>query len=76
MSRKGKSADNAACGGFLGRMKAEMHCGRKWSSSKELERAINNYINFYNDERIKMSLGGTTIKGHREMLTKMYGKPS
>lgn len=73
MSRKGKSDDNAACEGFFGRMKAEMYYGRKWSNSKELEQAINDYIDFYN-KRIKVSLGGVTIKGHHEMLAKMYGK--
>lgn len=68
MSRKGNSGDNAACEGFFGRMKAEMYYGRKWSSSKELEQAINNYLDFYNNQRIKVSLGGITIKRHREML--------
>lgn len=74
MSRKGKSGDNAACEGFFGRMKAEMYYGRKWGNSRELEQAINDYIDFYNNKRIKVSLGGTTIKEHREMLAKMYGK--
>lgn len=74
MSRKGKSGDNAACEGFFGRMKTEMYYERKWKSSKELEQAIDDYIDFYNNRRIKMSLGGVTIKGHREMLAKMYGK--
>lgn len=74
MSRKGNSGDNAACEGFFGRMKAEMYYGRKWSSSKELEQAINDYLDFYNNQRIKVSLGGITIKRHREMLAKMYRK--
>lgn len=74
MSRKGKSCDNAACEGFLGRMKSEMYYGRKWNYAKDLERAINEYIELYKNKRIKVSLNGMTIKEHREQLAKSYGK--
>lgn len=74
MSRKGKSRDNAACEGFFGRMKSEMYYGRKWNCAKDLKRAINEHIEFYNNKRIKVSIGGMTIKEHREQLVKTYGK--
>ena len=71
MSRKGNSGDNAACEGFFGRMKTEMFYGRKWTSPEELERAIANYIFFYNNERIRISLGGMSIREYREQLEKV-----
>jgi len=71
MSRKGNSGDNAACEGFFGRMKTEMYYGRKYSSPEQLEEAINAYIWFYNNERIKESLGGKSIREYRESLEKI-----
>lgn len=71
MSRKGNSGDNAACEGFFGRMKTEMFYGRKWASPEELERAIANYILFYNNERIRTSLGGMSIREYRNLLEKV-----
>lgn len=74
MSRKGNSGDNAACEGFFGRMKTEMYYGLRWNNSEDLEMAISTYIDFYNNERIKVSLGGMSIKEHRERLAKVYRK--
>lgn len=71
MSRKGRSGDNAACEGFFGRMKTEMYYGIKWERASDLERSINEYMDFYNNRRIKMSLGGLTIKEHRDRLAKV-----
>lgn len=68
MSRKGNSGDNAACEGFFGRMKTEMYYGRKWNTPEELEAAIASYISFYNNVRIKKSLGGRSIREYRESL--------
>ena len=65
MSKKGCSPDNAACEGFFGRMKNEMYYGYKWTSTNELETAITRYIHFYNNHRIKLTLGGLTIKQYR-----------
>lgn len=65
MSKKGCSPDNAACEGFFGRMKNEMYYGYKWTSINELETAITRYIHFYNNHRIKLTLGGLTIKQYR-----------
>lgn len=71
MSRKGTSGDNAACEGFFGRMKTEMHHGVKWDKASDLERSINEYIDFYSNRRIKTPLGGLGIKEHRDRLAKV-----
>ena len=76
MSRKGNSGDNAACEGFFGRMKTEMYYGIRWSKASELEAAIHEYIDFYNNRRIKMSLGGLSIKEYRDKLAKVSEKQS
>lgn len=70
MSCKGNSGDNAACEGFFRRMKTEMYYGQIWAITSQLQDAINQYITFYNNERIKTSLGGVTIKEHRDTLIK------
>lgn len=71
MSRKGNSGDNAACEGFFGRMKTGMYYGIRWETKAALKGAIENYLVFYNEERIKASLGGLSIKEHRDKLAKM-----
>lgn len=68
MSRKGNSGDNAACEGFFGRMKTEMFYGRKWENASQIECAIASYIEFYNNVRIKTSLGGMSIREYRERI--------
>lgn len=67
MSKKGCSPDNAACEGFFGRMKNEMYYGKVWQTTKELEEAIARYIEFYNNHRIKTSLGGVSITAYRKL---------
>ena len=71
MSRKGNSGDNAACEGFFGRMKTEMYYGVKWKRASDLEAAIDDYIDFYNNRRITLKLDGMTIAEHRDMLAKV-----
>lgn len=67
MSKKACSPDNAACEGFFGRMKNEMYYGKVWQTTKELEEAIARYIEFYNNHRIKTSLGGVSITAYRKL---------
>ncbi len=59
MSRRGCSPDNAACEGFFGRLKTEFFYPRDWSKAtvEELMTEIDKYIRWYNQKRIKMSLG-------------------
>ena len=59
MSRKACSPDNAACEGFFGRLKNELFYPRDWLSStiEEFVAALDAYIRWYNEKRIKISLG-------------------
>ncbi len=62
MSRKGNCLDNAMMESFFGVMKQEMFYGNEYSFSTldDLERAIHDYIEYYNNKRIKVNLKGLT----------------
>jgi len=70
MSKKGCSPDNAACEGFFGRLKNEFFYGRPWAgvSIEEFIRRLDHYLRWYNEERIKMSLGGRSPMEYRRSL--------
>lgn len=70
MSRKGCSPDNAACEGFFGRLKNEFFYGRSWvgMSLEEFMDKLDRYIHWYNEDRIKMSLGGRSPMEYRRSL--------
>ena len=70
MSRRGCSPDNAACEGFFGRLKTEMFFARQRLSTiiEEFVAALDAYIRWYNDPRIKSSLGFRSPAGHRRNL--------
>ena len=70
MSRKGCSPDNAACEGFFGRLKIEMFFARDWLSTtvEEFVAALDAYIRWYNETRIKISLGGLSPAADRRSL--------
>ena len=59
MSKKGCSPDNSACEGFFGRLKNEMFYGKSWIgvSIDEFIEELDRYIRWYNEKRIKQSLG-------------------
>ena len=70
MSRKGCSPDNAACEGFFGRLKTELFYPRNWqtTSIEQFTRTLDSYIRWYNEKRIKMSLGAMSPVEYRESL--------
>lgn len=70
MSKKGCSPDNSACEGFFGRLKNEMFYGRTWNdvSIEQFINLLDNYIHWYNEERIKVSLGGLSPVEYRQSL--------
>jgi transposase InsO family protein/transposase-like protein len=70
MSRKGCSPDNAACEGFFGRLKIEMFYSRDWlnTSIDEFIACLDAYIRWYNEARIKVSLGARSPIEHRRTL--------
>lgn len=70
MSKKGCTGDNAACEGFFGRLKNEMFYNRDWSkvSIHEFKQELNQYISWYNENRIKSSLGNLSPMEYRQKL--------
>lgn len=69
MSRKGNCHDNAVMENFFGIMKQEMYHGRVYRSHEELKEAIERYIDYYNNKRIKESLGWLSPVEHRLSLS-------
>ena len=69
MSRKGCSPDNAACEGFWGRLKNECFYNRSFAdySSDMFIKYIDNYIKWYNEKRIKSTLGYLSPKDYRRL---------
>lgn len=70
MSRKGCSPDNAACEGFFGRLKTELFYSRDWQaiSIDRFIEIVDSYIRWYNEKRIKISLGALSPIEYRESL--------
>ena len=70
MSRKACSPDNAACEGFFGRLKNEMFYNRRWIgvSIDEFVQILDDYIHWYNEKRIKKSLGGLSPLDYRRKM--------
>ena len=56
MSRKGNCLDNSVIENFFGLLKQEMYRGVVYHSYEELKTAIEKYIEYYNNKRIKQSL--------------------
>lgn len=58
MSRRATCLDNACIESFFNKLKVELGNLKNYNSSKELTRAINEWIKYYNNSRIQMKLGG------------------
>ncbi|WP_117041795.1 IS3-like element IS1397 family transposase [Klebsiella pneumoniae] len=65
MSRKGNCLDNAVMENFFGHLKEEIYYRRDYRSVEELENAVNEYITYWNQKRIKLSLGGLSPVEYR-----------
>lgn len=57
MSRKGNCYDNSIIENFFGILKQEMYYGAVYYSYEEFKNAIEKYIIYYNEQRIKQKLG-------------------
>lgn len=70
MSRKACSPDNAACEGFFGRLKNELFYPGSWQSTtiEHFIAEVDSYIRWYNEQRIKMSLGSRSPMEYRANL--------
>ncbi len=58
MSRKGNCLDNAVAENFFGLLKTEMYHNEVFKSADELIETIKEYIDYYNNKRIKLKLKG------------------
>jgi len=58
MSRKGNCLDNAVIENFFGILKSELFYLKKYKSIDQLKNEIKEYIDYYNNERIKLNLKG------------------
>lgn len=58
MSRKGNCLDNAVIENFFGILKSELYYLNKYESVFQLKKEINEYIKYYNNDRIKLNLNG------------------
>ena len=67
MSRKGNSPDNGMMESFFGILKSEMFYGYEntFKSLNQLEQAIVDYIDYYNNKRIKVKLKGLSPVQYR-----------
>lgn len=71
MSRKGNCYDNAMMESFFGSLKLELIYNQRFESEQELIQKIHQYIDYYNNIRIKNRLNGMSPVEYR---THHYGK--
>lgn len=69
MSRKGNCHDNAAMESFFGTLKSEFFHLNKFASVEQLQAGLTEYIHYYNNDRIKMKLGGLSPAQYRAQLS-------
>jgi putative transposase len=69
MSRKGNCHDNAAMESFFGLVKTEFFYLNKFKTVEQLRRGLTTYIRYYNEQRIKMKLGGLSPVAYRTQHT-------
>ena len=69
MSRKGNCLDNSLMENFFGLLKQEIYYGKTFYSFEELKTTIEEWIYYYNHERIKIKLGGLSPVNYRLQLT-------
>jgi len=68
MSRKGNCYDNSVMENFFGILKQEMYYGNTYYSFEELKEAIEKYIVYYNEKRIKKKLGWKSPVEYRQSV--------
>lgn len=65
MSRKATYAENAAIENFFGLLKQGMYYGEELMSYEALQKKMEKYINYYNNDRIKQKLAGMSPVKYR-----------
>lgn len=72
MSRKGNCLDNAAMESFFGTLKSELFYLKRFETVEELSAALDEYIRYYNHDRIKSKLGGLSPVEFRTQSVGMW----
>ena len=67
MSRKGNCLDNAMAENFFGIMKSELLYAEKFKSPEAFMKALDEYIDYYNNKRIKSRLKGKSPVQYRTL---------
>lgn len=67
MSRKGNCLDNAMAENFFGIMKSELLYTQRFESEKEFINALEEYMEYYNNKRIKCRLKGKSPVQYRTL---------
>ena len=67
MSRKGNCLDNAVMENFFGIMKSELLYLQQFSDMEAFKCELRKYINYYNNERIKLKLNGKSPVQYRAL---------
>lgn len=65
MSRKGNYYDNAVMENFFGHLKAKIYHDESFTSFDEFYRPLDDYIHWYNHDRIQQRLKGLTTMQYR-----------
>ena len=70
MSRKGNCWDNAPQESFFGHMKDELEIrSRNWESFSELQAAVDDWMDYYNNDRYKIGLGKLSPNEYYRYIT-------
>ena len=67
MSRKGNCLDNAMAENFFGIMKSELLYAEQFESAEAFMKALDEYIDYYNNKRIKSRLKGKSPVQYRTL---------
>jgi transposase InsO family protein len=65
MSRRGNCLDNATVESFFGTLKSEFYYLNRFRDLHELTSGLRKYIDYYNNERIRLKLGGLSPVEYR-----------
>ena len=66
MSRKGNCLDNAVMENFFGLLKSELLYLEEFDSMQHFVMALEDYLDYYNNRRIKVKLEGLPPVVHRK----------
>ena len=66
MSRKGNCLDNAVVENFFGLLKSELLYLQEFQSMEHFKRELIDYLDYYNNRRIKAKLKGLPPALHRQ----------